>query len=60
MRYACELPKENARQFKEYCRNNYIPYEPSECGDLIHFELDCDTDEMLLANNYIDEITKEE
>ena len=38
----CELPKETAGRFKEYCRDMHIRYEASEC-------------EIAKANAFIDE-----
>lgn len=39
MTVSCELPKETASRFKEYCRDMHIEYEPSECYNNIHFVL---------------------
>ena len=53
-RVSCELPRETAGKFKEFCRENGIHYEPSECYNLIHFECMMDEFEIDLANVFID------
>ena len=30
-----------------------LPYEPSECGNLIHFEVQCSVEEVEKANKFI-------
>ena len=49
----CELPKETAGRLKEYLRDMHIDYEPSECGDLIHFECHMSIEEQIAANEFI-------
>lgn len=51
----CELPRETAGRFKEYCRDNHIKFESSECFNLIHFECYMDAEQIVKANNFIDE-----
>jgi hypothetical protein len=53
-RVSCELPRETAGRFKEYCRDMHIKYEPSECFNLIHFECYMDDDEIVKADAFID------
>ena len=50
----CELPKETAGRFKEWCRDMHIRYEPSECFNLIHFECDMTEEQITAANAFID------
>ena len=56
MTVSCELSKETASRFKEYCRDMHIEYEPSECYNNIHFVLYNVTQEQVdKANKFIDE-----
>lgn len=34
-----QLSKEDAKRFKEYCRDKHLQYEASEAYNLIHFEV---------------------
>ena len=34
-----QLSREDAKRFKEYCRDNHLQYEASEADNLIHFEV---------------------
>lgn len=52
--YNAELPRETAGQFKEYLRDNSIRFEPSECGNLIHFECYMTETQADAANAFID------
>ena len=49
-----ELPKATAGRFKEWLRDNHIKFEPSECGNLIHFEVWATEDEIKAGNAFID------
>ena len=51
-----ELPKDMAWKFKVWLRDNGIKFEPSEAGNLIHFEVFMDRDEAQRANDFIDSI----
>jgi hypothetical protein len=51
----CELPKETAGRFKEYCRDMHIKFEASECGNLIHFECKMNAEMITKANKFIEE-----
>ena len=51
-----ELPKDMAWNFKVWLRDNGIKFEPSEAGNLIHFEVFMDRDEAQRANDFIDSI----
>ena len=53
-----ELPKEHADKFRMYLKDNGIHYEPSECGNLIHFQCLMTEGEVIEANSYIDMITQ--
>ena len=50
-----ELPKETAGKFKEYCRDNGIRFEASECYNLIHFECYMTVSEVTDAMKFITE-----
>lgn len=54
-RVNCELPRETAGRFKEYCRDMHIQFEASECYNLIHFECMMTETEIEKANQFIDE-----
>ena len=49
-----EIPKETAGRLKEFLRDYYIPFEPSECGNLIHFEISLKPDEVDMVNLFIE------
>ena len=51
---SCELPRDKADDFKQYCKTAHIKYEASECFNLIHFECLVNADEMKKANDFID------
>ena len=51
--YNVELPKETAGRFKEYCRDMHLKYEASECFNLIHFEVNCNENELKEANAFL-------
>lgn len=50
----CDIPKAKAARFNAYLRGNGIKYEPSENGNLIHFECLMSETEVELANYFID------
>lgn len=50
----CDLPKEVAGRFKEFCRDFHLKFETSENGDDIHFEVLVSEKEMKMANAFID------
>ena len=50
----CELPKETADKFKEYCRDMHIKFETSECDNLIHFQCYMTLEQITEANAFID------
>lgn len=52
--YNTELSKETAGRFKEFCRDMHLKYETSECGNLIHFEVNCTLTELKEANAFLD------
>lgn len=49
----CDLPKEVAGRFKEFCRDFHLKFETSENGNDIHFEVLCTEKEMRMANAFI-------
>lgn len=49
-----EIPKETAGRLKEFLHDYYIPFEPSECGNLIHFEIMVLPSEIDMINDFID------
>lgn len=50
----CDLPKNVAGRFKEFCRDFHLKYETSENGDDIHFEVLVNEKEFRQANAFID------
>lgn len=50
---SCEIPKETAGKLKSYLRDMHIKFEPSECGNLIHFEVWATLVEIDKANAFI-------
>lgn len=43
-----------AEALRIFLKENEIEYEPSQCGELIHFEILCDDDEVQAINDFID------
>ena len=41
-----ELSQQEANEFKKYLHDNNIKFETSGAGDLVHFEVFVNTDEM--------------
>lgn len=39
--YSIELPRNEWELFRVILKVQDIPYEPSECGDLVHVEIMC-------------------
>lgn len=50
------LKKEDAPSFKRFLFEEGINYEPSERGNLIHFEVFVNPEEMGICNDFIEEI----
>ena len=50
---SCELPRETAESFKVFLRKANLRYEPSECGNLIHFEVYADPAEVKAADAFL-------
>lgn len=49
-----EVTVAEAEALRIFLKENDIEYEPSQVGDLIHFEILCDNDEMFAINDFID------
>lgn len=56
--YSVELVKELADQFNVYLKEAGIKFEPSEAGNLIHFECYMSEDECSKANNWLRDILR--
>lgn len=52
--YNVELNKEESEQLKIYLKENKIYYEPSQCYNLIHFEIKCNKEELEKVNQFLD------
>ena len=53
--YNLALTKPRAETFKEYLRENDIPFEPSECYNLIYIACFMTPEEVEAANEFIRE-----
>lgn len=54
--YSVELNKVEADAYRTFLKINNIYYEPSQCGDLIHFEVLCSPAECDKCNEFLDTI----
>ena len=52
--YNVELLKDNAKLLNGYLKNHGIYFEPSEAGDLIHFECYMNEIEAQLVNEFLE------
>ncbi len=57
--YNIELSHVNSFKLKWFLSEHHIKYESSECDNLIHFEIYCNTTEKDMINSYISMISKE-
>lgn len=53
--HSVEMTKDLAEKFKVYLYENKLKYEPSEAGQLVHFEVLMNNDESIAANKWIDD-----
>ena len=51
--YNAELNKEDAEKLKAYLKENGIYFEPSDCYNLIHFEIKADEAELKKVNEFL-------
>ncbi len=56
--YNVELEPEKADVFKDYLRKARIYFEPSEAGNLVHFECLMTKEECGFVNDYLAHISK--
>lgn len=52
--YSVELTQDKSDLLKVYLKENNIYYEPSQCYNLIHFEVKCNKEELEKINQYLD------
>lgn len=52
--YNVELPQEQAEKLKVYLKQKGIYFEPSECFNLIHFEIKMDEAEAENVNKFLE------
>lgn len=53
--YNIELDKDSALAFQAFLIENEIAYEPSECFNLIHFEILLNDFSLATVNKWLDE-----
>lgn len=53
--YNIALTKPKAEAFKEYLKENDIPFEPSECYNLVYIACYMTPEEVIAANQFISE-----
>lgn len=54
--HSIDLGTEKAEKLKQFLRDNEIYFEPSSNGDLVHFEIKIDSDDVKdMINKYLDE-----
>lgn len=51
-----EVTVNEAEALRIFLKENEIEYESSQCGELIHFEVLVDDDEVKRINDFIDEL----
>ena len=51
--YNAEFTKENAKIFTEFLKEHRIQFEPSEAGNLVHFQLNLSIMELATVNAWI-------
>ena len=51
-----ELEREDAEKLKVFLKRSKITYEPSECFNLIHFELYVNSFETQLVDEFLDRL----
>ena len=56
--YGAEFRRDDAELFKQFLCESSIQYEPSEAGNLIHFELYMTMMELVMVNAWIDRLKK--
>ena len=54
--YNVELNKQEADKLKAFLKDNGIYFEPSECYNLIHFEIKADETELEKVNKFLAEL----
>ena len=54
--YGVELNREDADKLKVYLKANGIYFEPSECYNLIHFEIKMDEAEFEKVNKFLENL----
>lgn len=52
--YNVELDKADAEKLKVFLKENGIYFEPSECYNLIHFEVKADETELEKVNAFLE------
>lgn len=57
--YNVELNHEAADKLKVFLKDNNIYFEPSQCYNLVHFEIKADENEAQTINNFLNEVTKQ-
>lgn len=58
--FSIELTKENADILKDYLNKAGVYFEPSEAGNLIHFEVLMTNDERRFANAFLQSVVFKE
>lgn len=56
--YSVELSRPHAHSLKDYLRKARIYFEPSEAGNLIHFECHMTAEECEFVNDFLSKIAK--
>ena len=51
-----QLSREDAKRFKEYCRDMHLQYEASEADNLIHFEVYVSQREEQACNDFLSKL----
>lgn len=54
--YSVELNKHDAEKFKAFLKLHGIYFEPSECYNLIHFEVKADKEEVEKVNSFLESL----
>ena len=51
--YGADFSRDNAKIFTEYLKEHRIQFEPSEAGNLIHFQMNLSMMELVTVNAWI-------
>lgn len=51
--YGADFTKENAKIFNQFLKEHRIQFEPSQAGNLVHFQMNLSMMELITVNAWI-------